>query len=138
MGAEERRIRFELSQLAKLIYLEIETYYLFAKILLDKAAHFVEHAFGPVRGLSLDSHDKLIRHLAAYVAARGLDCPAEFAAEASALNRRVSHFRDYRIALMASPPPGKSAKSTEPVRSEELEALHSAIRCAHRSADCAL
>ena len=33
------------------LHLEIESFYLFAKILLDKVAHFVEFYFGPGRKL---------------------------------------------------------------------------------------
>jgi hypothetical protein len=50
-------------QLMTAIGLEVESYYLFAKILLDKVSRFLEHYFGSERGLSLDSHDQLTKNI---------------------------------------------------------------------------
>ena len=51
------------SQLTTELHLEIETFHLFAKILLDHAARFIERYFGKSRGLSLDSHDDLVKRI---------------------------------------------------------------------------
>lgn len=149
MTPEEVEVLRQLSSLAQLIHLEVETYYLFAKIFLDKVAHFLEHAFGTERRMSLDSHDKLTRHLKAYASARGLECPKEFFGELVILKRRIADFRDYQIAheksphmthgtmwgphqeprivYLALPPAGVRLKATEAVQSEELWNLHAAI-----------
>src|SRR5262245_7625489 len=42
-----------------LLQLEIESFYLFAKIMLDKVARVIAFYFGQARGLALDSHDNL-------------------------------------------------------------------------------
>lgn len=149
MSTEEVEIHWQMSSLAQLIHLEVETYYLFAKILLDKVAHFIEHAFGTVRRMPLDSHDKLTKHLKAYVSAKVLKCPNGFFDELVSLKRRISDFRDHqiahekspymthgtvwgpsqqpRIALVAFPSPGARSMGTDAVYSEELANLHTAI-----------
>jgi len=150
MAPEEVEVLRQLSGLSQLIHLEVETYYLFAKIFLDRVAHFIEHAFGSERRMSLDSHDKLTKNLKAYVSARRLECPKEFFDELVVLKRRIADFRDYQIAhekspymthgtmwgpsqeprivFAAFPPPGANLRATEAVQSEELGSLHAAIQ----------
>ena len=50
------------------LHLEIESYYLFSKIMLDKIVHALEFYFGQGRKKSLDSHDGLVKNSASYVA----------------------------------------------------------------------
>jgi hypothetical protein len=45
------------------LHLEIESYYVFAKIILDDVARAIEYYFGPHRGLALDSHDGLAKRM---------------------------------------------------------------------------
>jgi hypothetical protein len=56
----------ESARLSILLHVEIESFYLFAKILLDKVAHSIEFYFGSVRKRPLDSHDDLYKNLTVY------------------------------------------------------------------------
>jgi hypothetical protein len=85
------------------VQLEIETYYMFAKICLDKVAHALEFYFGPARKRPLDSHDDLVKNFLAYAGAKGLTLPDRFMAAAGALKRDISDYRDYEIAHEKSP-----------------------------------
>jgi hypothetical protein len=86
-----------------LVHLEIESYYLFAKIYLDKVAHALEFYFGQGRGQSLDSHDQLVKNFAAYAEEKSLALPADFMCIAAALKKDISDYRDYEIAHEKSP-----------------------------------
>jgi hypothetical protein len=85
------------------LHLEIESFYLFAKIFLDKVAHFLEFYFGQDRGRSLDSHDQLVKNIASYSESKGLALPTEFLELAETLKRAISDHRDYQIAHEKSP-----------------------------------
>jgi hypothetical protein len=85
------------------LHLEIESYYLFAKIALDNVAHAIEYYFGPARGLSLDSHDDLTKNLAQYAAAKSLVLDADLLERMADLKRRISDVRDYKISHEKSP-----------------------------------
>jgi hypothetical protein len=103
MTQEQMKLQAEGWPLSNLVHLEIESFYLFAKILLDELAHAIENYFGPARGLSLDSHDDLAKSLRAYAAAKGLTIPEEFEKSVSDLRQRISDFRDQQIAHEKSP-----------------------------------
>jgi hypothetical protein len=62
----------ESRRLTDTLHLEIESFYLFAKILLDKVSRFLEFYFGPVRNESLDSHDDFVKNFKAYSELKGL------------------------------------------------------------------
>jgi hypothetical protein len=66
------KLREDGVRLSALVHLEIESYYLFAKICLDKIARALEFYFGQGRGKSLDSHDQLVKNFAAYAAEKRL------------------------------------------------------------------
>jgi hypothetical protein len=84
-------------RLIAMLHLEIETFYLFAKIYLDKISRALEFYFGQGRGNSLDSHDQLVKNFVAYADEKGLSIPANFMDFAVLLKRDVSDFRDYQI-----------------------------------------
>lgn len=86
-----------------LLHLEIESFYVFAKILLDKLALCVAFYFGQVRCCSLASHDKLVKNWAAYASTKGLRDWQNFDAQARALKERVSEFRDKSVEHEKSP-----------------------------------
>jgi hypothetical protein len=86
-----------------LLHLRIETFYLFAKIFLDKIAHFLEFYFGQGRGLSLDSHDQLVKNFAAFSESKGLALTVEFLDLAERLKTDISDYRDYQISHEKSP-----------------------------------
>ena len=85
------------------LHLETETFYLFAKILLDRSAHFLEFYFGQARGLPLDSHDKLAKHLDRYATQKELDVSTELRSLIHASKARISDYRDYHISHDKSP-----------------------------------
>jgi len=87
----------ESSLLQTNIQLDIESFYVFAKIMLDKIAIFIEQYFGPGRGCSLISNDKLVRDFGKYSTLKNLSVPKEFVEIASILKELVSDFRDKQI-----------------------------------------
>jgi len=91
------------AQLNIQVHLEIESFYLFAKITLDDVARAIEYYFGPAKGLALDSHDDLSKRLSAYAAAKGLVVPQEFVDRVVNLRERISDFRDQKISHEKSP-----------------------------------
>ncbi len=100
---EEQSLWDEWMDLHYLVHLEIESFYLFAKILLDQIAHSLEFYFGPVRKTSLDSHHQLVKHLENFSEGNNLDIPTEFMALARELKETISDHRDYEIAHEKSP-----------------------------------
>lgn len=94
---EEWKAMQESSILQKSIQLDIESFYVFAKITLDKIANFLERYFGPERGCSFRSHDNLVKHFDKYRDAKGLNIPNEFTELAATLKETVSDFRDKQI-----------------------------------------
>jgi hypothetical protein len=91
------------SALTDTVHLEIETFYLFAKILLDEVAHAIEYYFGPARNLSLRSHDKLSKSVLEYARVKDLKLPDGLEIAIAELKSRVSDFRDFQIAHETSP-----------------------------------
>lgn len=77
--------------------LEVECFYLLAKIMLDRIAHFLEFYFGRAKGLSLDSHDDLSRRFKSYCLTKGLVADERLLKMIADLRKRVSDFRDYHI-----------------------------------------
>lgn len=80
------------------VHLEIESFYLFAKVLLDKIALSIQFYFGePERKLSLASHDKLTKHIEAYARARSLYISQGFVDIVKKLKEDIADYRDYQI-----------------------------------------
>jgi len=100
---EQQALLEEGRRLTSLVHLEIESFYLFAKILLDKIARSIEFYFGPVRGRALDSHDDLVKNFGIYSATKKLRVPGGMPELSSSLKKDVSDFRDYEIAHEKSP-----------------------------------
>ena len=100
---EQLSLHAEGGRIATRLHLEIESFYLFAKILLDKAARMLEFYFGPARSLSLDSHDDLVKRLKKYVNVKKLVLPDGFSDLAHQLKKDISDHRDYQIAHEKSP-----------------------------------
>ena len=97
LTAEQERRLNELDRATDLLHLEIESFYLFAKILLDAVARAIEKYFGVGRACSLDSHHDLIDNFAEYAAQKNLD-PTDFIEKAKQLRADISNFRDHEIA----------------------------------------
>lgn len=91
-------------EITTVLHLEIEAYYLFAKILLDKVAMAIEFYFGQARGLPLDSHDDLAKNFEKYIAAKKLTTlPDDIRKLIQTLKEHISDYRDKEIAHEKSP-----------------------------------
>jgi hypothetical protein len=88
----------ELSKTTEVLHLEIESFYLFANILLDTVARAIEKYFGQVRTCSLDSHHDLINNFGKYVAQKKLAIPPHFMETARRNRQNITTFRDQEIA----------------------------------------
>jgi hypothetical protein len=95
---EQLRLLQEGFALSTKLDLEIESFYLFAKILLDQVARVLEFYFGPLRSRSFDSHDDLVKNLAIYAREKGITTTGKFIQIAGALKKDISDHRDYEIA----------------------------------------
>lgn len=100
---EQRTLLDEGNRLTSLLHLEIESFFLVAKILLDKIAHSIEFYFGPARGESLDSHDDLAKNIGDYAEKKQLKVPPGMLDSADSLKKDISDFRDYQIAHEKNP-----------------------------------
>lgn len=114
MEREEKRgkvkitkaIRAEIELQDELInqaHMEVETYYLFAKIALDKIAHFVEDYFGQARHVSLRSHGNWKKHFARYCESKRLVTPDGMLDRITLLERDIAEFRAKSIAHLQHP-----------------------------------
>lgn len=90
-------------QLSTAVHLDIESFYLFAKIILDDIARALEFYFGAANGLAPDSHDDLSKRIVRYAEAKGLEVPPEFIASVVNLRERISDFRDQKISHEKNP-----------------------------------
>jgi len=80
-----------------LVHLEIESFYLFGKIFLDKIALFVQYYFGQARGISLISHNKLTTSHEQYGIAKNLIYPEGFSDSLQFLDQQICNYRDKQI-----------------------------------------
>lgn len=62
------------TRLALVLHLKIETFYVFAKILLDKTGQTIEHYHGQGQAASLERHSKLLANLETYAEQKRLSC----------------------------------------------------------------
>jgi hypothetical protein len=95
---DEHRVLTYRGNLSSCVVLEIESFYLFSKIFLDRIAIFIEHYFGKLRNVSVHSHDKLFKNHINFMQGHDVVVPAEFGATLLDLKRRIADFRDYQIA----------------------------------------
>jgi hypothetical protein len=103
MTDEQIHLYTEGPELATLVHLEIESFYLFAKTLLDKVALFLQNYFGQARGISLISHDKLTKSYDQYRIAKGLVYPSGFSESLQFLKEHVCDYRDKQISHLQNP-----------------------------------
>lgn len=92
-----------MNEFCDLLQLQIETFYMFAKILLDRIALLIQQHFGPARRLPLTSHDKLVKNLRRYAESHNFGLPSDFLQQAETLKVRISDFRDKNIQHRAWP-----------------------------------
>lgn len=101
---EESKLLEEGVKLTTLLHLEIESFYLFAKILFDKVAKFLEFYFGQARGLSLNSHHDLYKNIENYVSAKDLTpLPKQLIQLIKELQEDMIEYRDKMITHEGSP-----------------------------------
>lgn len=90
-------------QLQVLLHLEITSFFLFAKILLDKIAQAIEDFFGQVRSASLQSHDKLCKNILVFAQGKGLTIPDGLSDLVAALRQEIADYRDKEITHFRNP-----------------------------------
>jgi hypothetical protein len=95
---EENLASKESLRMAELIHLETETFFMFAKVFLDKLAHSFEYCFGSVRGVSCESHGRLLKGLAKYVEGAKLIVPKTFESRMRSADSGICDVRDKLIA----------------------------------------
>lgn len=124
---EQMRLFSRGCEITTILHLEIESYFLFAKILLDKVARAIEFYFGQARGLSLNSHDDLTKNFERYISTKQLTTlPVDLVESIKTLKEYVSDYRDKEIAHEKSPRTMKAttfshgAKSTTRIASTRI------------------
>lgn len=90
-------------RLSAILHLDIESFYLFSKILLDKMARAIEYYFGQVNKRPLDSHDDLSKNFKIYCSVKELNWEQIFLDKIVKLKKYVSDYRDHEIAHEKSP-----------------------------------
>jgi hypothetical protein len=97
--------------LAAVLHLRIETFYVFAKVLLDQLAHAIECYFGRARAtpIKITKHSELVDKLTDYASTIGLSSPERLLDRANSLTKTVVAFREKPIIHDQSP---RSSKAT--------------------------
>lgn len=98
MTDKQMRLMAESSRLMTLVHLEIESFYLFAKIFLDYVARFLHLYFGQERGVRLKSHHDLAVCHEKYCEVKGLAVPQGLSKSITLLKERICDYRDDVIA----------------------------------------
>lgn len=94
---EEEELWSEWSHTQLLLHLRIETYYVFAKMLLDKLGQLIETYYGQGRSVSLHRHSSLKASLETYADQKGLELPAGLPRLVRDLDDRIVSYRDWRV-----------------------------------------
>ena len=103
LTAEELELHGEVGVNGLTVYLRIETFYVFAKILLDRLARLIPHYFGHADYVPLSKHRQLPGTLPAFAEQKGLTLSPELAERVVELQRRISDYRDKTITHGHSP-----------------------------------
>jgi len=94
---EQGRLMEESSRLTTLVHLEIESFYMFAKVFLDNVARFLYVYFGQARGVGLKSHNDLAKHHKKYFEAKDLVIPKGLPESITLLKESICDYRDKEI-----------------------------------------
>jgi hypothetical protein len=102
---EQASLRNLVANAGLVLYLRIETFYLFAKILLDKLARLIPHYFGAATGVRLRAHSSLVNGaLPKFAEQKGLTVvPSSLTTLIDELGQRISDYRDRSITHAYSP-----------------------------------
>jgi|LGOV01.1.fsa_nt_gb hypothetical protein len=88
---------------AELVHLEIESFYLFGKLFLDKVAFFLRDYFGEPRGVSLISHHGLVKYHENFREAKDLIFPDGLSDCIIYLQENIIDYRDDEITHKPNP-----------------------------------
>lgn len=102
--SEEQRAELERgARTGQQLHMEIETYFLFTCILLDRIANCIYDFFGQEQGVRLQSHRNLKKNLERYADAKGLALPDDMIRYAKELFEEVVVYRDKNITHLKRP-----------------------------------
>jgi len=90
-------------ELSEKIHLEIESFYIFSSIFLDKLAQFVQDYFGNVRGKSLSSHKKLLKNVNDYATKIGIKGISPLLSKGTKIYVFITDYRDKQITHQKNP-----------------------------------
>lgn len=107
MTAEYSTLLARRTEFTSGLELEIETFYLFAKIYLHRIAQFLGRYFGNLRGVSTKSHDQLTRNFQAFRDGHGLEVPEGFEQRLIDLKHRIANDRGAQMAYESSEEKGR-------------------------------
>lgn len=96
-GLDDDKMLENQRELTRQLLLEIESFYLFSKILLDLISRNLEFYFGNERKLSLDSHDLLKKNIVKFCKNKDLNIKPELVKSIVNVKENISDFRDYQI-----------------------------------------
>lgn len=85
------------------LHLEIESFYMFATILLNKIANLVEDYFGQARQCSLISHNELRKSYKKFANEKGITIPKELGGNLERLQTTVVDYRNKQVAHLRNP-----------------------------------
>jgi hypothetical protein len=97
LSVEQAKLLEESSQLKTLVHLEIESFYLFAKIFLDMIARFLYMYFGQADKIKLKSHNDLADIYYEYFKVKQLTVPKKLPESIKSLKEIVCEYRDKEI-----------------------------------------
>jgi len=103
MTPKQIRIQSAESLITTKLHLEIESFYIFAKIMLDQLSRAIELYFGQARNLTLDSHDDFCKNISRYTLKKGIIIRKKLIDSAEKLKSDISDFRDKEIAHNKKP-----------------------------------
>lgn len=103
IGPELWRLHLEARDLQDHLHLELESFFMFGTVLLDRAACFIEWYFGQPSKGRISSHRRLKNKLSSYVSEKVLALPEGFEDSIALLEDSLAEFRDKEIVHDRSP-----------------------------------
>lgn len=103
VGEELSRLLLEGQDLQVQLHLELESFFMFGTVFLDRAACFIEWYFGKPNTGRISSHRRLRNKLPVYVLEKGLTLPEGFESCVTLLEDGLAEFRDKEIVHDRSP-----------------------------------
>ena len=103
VGPDLLQLNIEAQGLHDRLHLEIESFFMFGTVFLDRAACFIEWYFGRLPVGRINSHRQLKNKLSDYVSAKDLILPQFFKDSIDLLEDSLAEFRDKEIVHDRSP-----------------------------------